>query len=182
VRANAFAASFFLPEEGVRQCMSTIGKGAPSRQTAEVFDEAGVVDARTRTSPGSQDIQLYDVVELAEHFGVSRLAALYRLRNLGLLTEPELTELKRQEEAGQGRQLAQLLELPEPDHEAARNEFRHRFLGLALEAFRRGEISRAKLAELAKMVSLSREELDDLLVQTGLEDLGGDAEVLLPAE
>jgi len=182
VRANAFAASFLLPEEGVRQFMSAIGKGAPSRQRAEVFDESGVVDARTRTSPGSQDIQMYEVVELAEHFGVSRLAALYRLRNLGLLTEPELNELKGQEEAGRGRQLAQLLELPEPDHEAARNEFRHRFLGLALEAFRRGEISRAKLAELAKMVSLGREELEDLLRQTGLEDLDGEAEVLLPAE
>ncbi len=182
VRANVFAASFLLPEEGVRQFMTTIGKGAPSRQTAEVFDESGVVDARTRTSPGSQDIQMYDVVELAEHFGVSRLAALYRLRNLGLLTEPELNELKRQEEAGRGRQLAQLLELPEPDHEAASNEFRRRFLGLALEAFRRGEISRTKLAELARMVSLGRQVLEDLLRQTGLEDLDGDAKVLLPPE
>ncbi len=182
VRANVFAASFLLPEEGVRQFMTTIGKGAPSRQTAEVFDESGVVDARTRTSPGSQDIQMYDVVELAEHFGVSRLAALYRLRNLGLLTEPELNDLKRQEEAGRGRQLAQLLELPEPDHEAASNEFRRRFLGLALEAFRRGEISRTKLAELARMVSLGRQVLEDLLRQTGLEDLDGDAKVLLPPE
>ena len=182
VRANAFAARLLLPEEAVRQFMSTIGKGAPSRQTAEVFDESGVVDARTRTPPGSQDIQMYDVVELAEHFGVSRLAALYRLRNLGLLTEPELSELKRQEEIGRGRQLARLLELPEPDHEASPNEFRHRFLGLALEAFRREEISRAKLAELAQMVNLGRAELEDLLRQTDLEDLDGEAEILLPAE
>ena len=117
--------------------MSTIGKGAPRLADGRGLRRIRVVDARTRTSPGSQDIQMYDVVELAEHFGVSRLAALYRLRNLGLLTEQELNELKRQEEAGQGRQLAQILDLPEPDHEAARNEFRHRFLGLALEAFRR---------------------------------------------
>jgi Zn-dependent peptidase ImmA (M78 family)/DNA-binding XRE family transcriptional regulator len=182
VRANAFAASLLLPEEGVRQFMSAIGKGAPSRQTAEVFDEAGIVDARTRTRPGSQDIQMYEVVELAEHFGVSRLAALYRLRNLGLLTDSELNELKREEDAGRGRQLARLLELPEPDHEAARNEFRHRFLGLALEAFRRAEISRAKLAELAKMIGLGREELEDLLRQAGLDDRDGEAEVLLPTE
>ena len=125
---------------------------------------------------------MYDVVELAEHFGVSRLAVLYRLRNVGLLTEPELSELKRHEDIGGGRQLAQLLELPEPDHEAARYEFRHRFLGLALEAFRRAEISRAKLAELAQMVNLGRAELEDLLRQTGLEDLDGEAEILLPAE
>lgn len=180
VRANAVAASFLLPEEGVRQFMSTIGKGALSRQAVEVFDEAGVVEARIRTAPRSQDIQMYDVVELAAHFGVSRLAALYRLRNLGLLTGVELDDLKRQEETGRGRQLADLLELPEPDHEAARNEFRHRFLGLALEAFRRNEISRAKLTELVQMVSLGPEELDTLVRQAGLED-DGEAEVLLPA-
>ena len=181
VRANTCAASFLLPEDGVWQFMATIGKGAPSRQTAEVFDEAGVVEARIRATPKSQDIQMYDVVELAEHFGVSRLAALYRLRNLGLLTEAELEALKQQEEMGRGRELATLLELPEPDHEAARNEFRHRFLSLALEAFRRGEISRAKLAELARMVDLDADELAHLLRQTGLEDLDGETEVLLPA-
>src|SRR5262249_12836890 len=104
------------------------------------------------------------------------------LKNLGLLTDPELNSLKLQEDAGRGRQLAQLLELPEPDHEAARNEFRHRFLGLALEAFRRMEISRAKLAELAKMIGLGPEELADLLRQAGLEDLAGETEVLLPGE
>lgn len=181
VRANAFAACFLLPEDGIRQFMTTIGKGAASRQTAGVFDEAGVVEARIRTAPRSQDVQLYDVVELAEHFGVSRLAALYRLRNLGLLTEAELEALKQQEETGRGRELASLLELREPDHEAARNEFRHRFLNLALEAFRRGEISRAKLAELAKMVDLGADELNHLLRQTGLDDLDGETEVLLPA-
>lgn len=181
VRANAFAASFLLPENGVRQFMTAIGKGASSRQTAGIFDEAGVVEARVRTAPRSQDVQLYDVVELAERFGVSRLAALYRLRNLGLLTEAELEALKQQEEIGRGRELASLLELPEPDHEAARNEFRHRFLSLALEAFRRGEISRAKLAELAQMVDLGADELTHLLRQTGLEDLDGETEVLVPA-
>ena len=146
-----------------------------------------ICQTRTLDAPGADatlhiSSQMYDMVELAEHSGVSRLVALYRLRNLGLLTEPELNELKRQEEAGRGRQLAQLLELPEPDHEAARNEYRHGFLGLGLEAFRRGEISRAKLAELAQMVGLGREDLEDLLRQTGLEHLDGEAEVLLPAE
>jgi len=181
VRANAFAASFLLPEDGVRQFMTTIGKGAPSRQAAEVFDQAGVVQARGRTTPKSQDVQLYDIVELAAHFRVSRLAAVYRLRNLGLLTEAELDVLKQQDDTGRGRELATLLDLPEPDHEVARNEFRHRFLSLALETFRRGEISRAKLAELARIVDLDADELAHLLRQTGLEDLDGETEVLLPA-
>ena len=181
VRANAFAASLLLPEEGVRRFMTAIGKGGPSRLQADVFDESGVVEVRARAAPESRDVQLYEVAELAHHFGVSRLAALYRLRNLRLITDAQLEDLKHQEEAGKGRQVAMLLDLPDVDHESARNEFRHRFLGLALEALRRGEISRAKLAELAGMVELGSEEVAHLLRETGLEDLDGEGEILLPA-
>jgi len=181
VRANAFAASLLLPEDGVRRFMTGIGKGGPSRLRADVFDESDVVEVRGRAVPESHDVQLYDVAELADHFGVSRLAALYRLRNLRLLTDAELEALKQQEQSGQGRQVAALLDLPDVDHEAARNEFRHRFLSLALEALRRGEISRAKLAELAGMVDLGPQEVAHLLRETGLEDLDGEGEILLPA-
>jgi Zn-dependent peptidase ImmA (M78 family)/transcriptional regulator with XRE-family HTH domain len=181
VRANALAASLLLPEEGVRRFMTAIGKGGPSRLQADVFDESGVVEVRARTAPESRDVQLYEVAELAEHFGVSRLAALYRLRNLRLITDAELKDLKEQEESGKGRRVAALLDLPEVDHEAARNEFRHRFLSLALEALRRGEISRAKLAELVGMIDLGPDEVACLLRETGLEDLDGEGEILVPA-
>lgn len=181
VRANAFAASLLLPEEGVRRFLTAIGKGGPSRLQADVFDESGVVEVRARAAPESRDVQLYEVAQLADHFGVSRLAALYRLRNLRLITDAELEDLKQQEESGKGRQVAALLDLPEVDHEAARNEFRHRFLSLALEALRRGEISRAKLVELAGMVELGPDDAARLLRETGLEDLDGEGEILIPA-
>lgn len=181
VRANAFAASLLMPDEGVRRFMTAIGKGGPSRFQAEVFDERAVVEVRARAAPESRAVQLYEVAELADHFGVSRLAALYRLRNLRLITDAELEDLKRQEDSGKGRQLATLLDLSEVDHESARNEFRHRFLNLALEALRRGEISRAKLAELAGMVDLGSDEVARLLRETGLEDLDGEGEILVPA-
>jgi Zn-dependent peptidase ImmA (M78 family)/DNA-binding XRE family transcriptional regulator len=181
VRANAFAASLLLPAEGVRRFMTAIGKGGPSRLRADVFDESGVVEVRARAAPENRDVQLYEVAELADHFGVSRLATLYRLRNLRLITDVELEDLKQQEESGKGRHVAALLDLPEVDHDAARNEFRHRFLGLALEAFRRDEISRAKLAELAGMVDLGPDELARLLRDTGLEDLDEGGEILVPA-
>jgi Zn-dependent peptidase ImmA (M78 family)/DNA-binding XRE family transcriptional regulator len=182
VRANTFAATLLLPDEGVRRFMTAIGKGGPSRLRADVFDETGVVEVRARAAPESRDVQLYEVAELADHFGVSRLAALYRLRNLRLIADTELDLLKQQEESGKGRHVAALLDLAEVDQEAARNEFRHRFLGLALEAFRRGEISRAKLAELAGMVDLGPEDVARLLRETGLEDLDGEGEILVPAE
>jgi Zn-dependent peptidase ImmA (M78 family) len=181
VRANAFAASFLMPEEGVRQFITTLGKGYASRHHMEVFDEGGVSQVLSRAEPRSQDIQLYDVVHLAHHFGVSRLAALYRLRNLRLVTDAELARLKEQEEAGKGSEIAALLGLPEPGHEAARNEFRHRFLSLGLEALRRGEITRAKLKELARMVDLGPEQLEHLLHDTGLDD-SEEGDVLIPNE
>jgi len=181
VRANSFAPSLLLPEEGVRRFMTGIGKGGPSRLQADVFDESGVVEVRARAAPESRSVQLYEIAELAEHFGVSRLAALYRLRNLRLLSDSELEDLKQQEESGKGREVAALLDLPDVDHEAARNEFRHRFLSLALEALRRMEISRAKLTELAGMVDLRPEDVARLLRETGLEDLEGEGEILVPA-
>jgi hypothetical protein len=48
--------------------------------------------------------------------------------------------------------------------------FHHRFLGLALEAYRREEISRGKLKELATLVDLTADDLDCLVVDTGLDD------------
>jgi Zn-dependent peptidase ImmA (M78 family)/DNA-binding XRE family transcriptional regulator len=170
VRANAFAAALLLPADAVLPFIHGLGKGRPSRLEVEVFDEEAPVGARARALPGSQEIQLYDVVQTAHHFGVSRAAACYRLKSLRLISGPELEALLEQDRAGQGRKLARLLGLPEPDHEARRHEFRRRFLGLALEAFRRDEISRGKLLELAAMVGASRNQVDRIVAELGLED------------
>jgi Zn-dependent peptidase ImmA (M78 family)/DNA-binding XRE family transcriptional regulator len=186
IRANAFAAAFLMPREGVRQFITNLGKGRPSRVYADVFDEAEPVSVEARAEPRSQNLQLYDVVQLAHHFGVSRLSALYRLQNLRLITEAELARMKADDEAGKGRELAILLGLPDPDHDAARNEFRHRFLGLGLEAFRRHLITRAKLVELGAMVDRDASAVDRLIEQGGIgAESEGDSEapaVLLPSE
>ena len=170
VRANAFAAAFLMPEDGVREFVAGLGKGKPSRTFAELFDEAGSLNVEGRTEPGSQALQLYDVVQIASHFGASRPAVLFRLRNLRLVSEADFEHLKHLDEAGNGKQMSELLGLAEPDHGEVRNEFRHRFLGLALEAFRRDEISRSKLRELASLVALRERDLDKLIEEAGLED------------
>jgi hypothetical protein len=182
VRANAFAAAFLLPTEGVRQFMTLIGKGGPSRQRADVFDEGGVVEASTRAAPKSQDTQMYDVAELAEHFGVSRLATLYRLRNLRLVSDSEFEHLKQVEDLGYGRAVARLLQLPEANEVEARDEYRHRFLNLALEAFRRSEISRSKLSELGNMIGLGENDLAELLGSVGWDITDERVDVLAPPE
>lgn len=73
VRANAFAAAFLMPEEGVREYFASIG-----------LLENDLVD---RLSPG-------DVVLAMDHFGVSRSALLYRLQNLKLLAPETAKELR----------------------------------------------------------------------------------------
>jgi len=174
VRANVFAACFLLPEEGVHLFVTGLGKGRPSRASAEVFDEVGTLCAQGRTEPGTQRLQLYDVVQLAHGFGVSVSSALYRLKNLRYLTEAEFNRLLGQDKAGGARPLIEFLGVPEPNHMGMRSAFRLRFLGLALEAFRREEISKGKLKELAAMIGCQDRDLDGLMEEAGLEFSSGE--------
>ena len=172
VRANSFAASFLVPAEAVCQFIYASGKGRPSRMEAEVFDEGSPIRGRARSTAGSQKIQLYDVVRMAHHFGVSRTAACYRLRSTRLLTGTELDSLLEQERMDKGRKLEQLMGIPEPNHQALRNEFRDRFVGLALEALRRKRISREELIELAGMLDVDACEVDEAVSDLRLDDDG----------
>lgn len=163
VRANAFAAAFLMPEEGVRQFLSGLGKGKPSRGSADVFDEIGSLAVEGRTAPGSQTIQLYDLVLLAHAFGVSRKTAVFRLLNLKLIARPEAEHLGALEDQGKGRQLAACLlpdELAEKKHQKRKAR---RFGCLAFEAFRRNAISRKKLEELCRMVQIESEALESVV-------------------
>jgi len=180
VRANSFAANFLMPDEGVLQFLAGLGKGAPSRIHAEVFDEAGVLPVDSRTEPGTQDIQLYDVVQLAHYFEVSRLSAIYRLRNLRLISEAELEHLKTQEEQGDGQTVADLLGLSKSDATGHGPEFNRRFLGLALEALRRERITKSKFLDLARMVHTEATDARSLLERSGLAEEQAD-EVFAPA-
>lgn len=163
VRANAFAAEFLMPADGVRRFVAGLGKGRPSRSHGEVFDEVDHLSVEGRSEPGTQTIQLYDVVQLAGHFGVSRLSTLFRLRNLRLITEAEFDRLKAMDDQGAGKRLEGLLGLDEPEPHPARDVLKQRFLGIALEAFRRDEISRGKFRELGVMAHLTADDVDQLL-------------------
>jgi len=117
----------------------------------------------------------------AHHCGVSLLAALYRLHNLGFMTEAELERLKVQQNVGRGNDLVVLLDyLSEPDHEAVQHALRHRVLSLALEAIQQGAITRAKLQELAQMVDLGPEPLARLPRDMELDDREEEGDVLVP--
>jgi hypothetical protein len=153
-----------MPEAGAREFLSSLGKGGQGRLFAETpTDDDGAIGLEARGT-SSQEVRLHDVVLLAHHFGVSRTVALYRLRNLQIVSERELQELLAYEREGRGRQIVRLLRLPEPNHEKERNRFHHRFLSLALDAYAREAISRSKAEELfASVLNLSRSDisLDD---------------------
>jgi Zn-dependent peptidase ImmA (M78 family)/transcriptional regulator with XRE-family HTH domain len=179
VRANSFAANFLAPEEGVRHFIASLGKGAESRLHAEIFDEAGVVPIDSRTEPGTQEIQLYDVIQLAHLYGVSPLSTLYRLRNLKLLSEPEFERLRKMDSEGRSRAMGNLLGLPEIELVEQRGEFQRRFLSLGLEALRREKISQSKFFELAERVNVPRFAAQSLLDSAGIDD-GEPQSVLIP--
>jgi len=180
VRANVFAACFLMPEEGVRQFVSTLGKGSTSRLHAEVYDEAVAVPIDSRTAGGSQDLQLYDAVKLAHHFGVSVLSALYRLLNLRLVTDKQFEEMKRMDQEGVSQQLAGVLGLPQLSAVDNITEFHRRSLALALEAYRREKISRRKLIEVSEKLGVRADEIERVVANLGLAP-EEEAGVLLPS-
>ena len=86
-----------------------------------------------------------------------------------MVTEVEFERLKQMVDAGRSREIRAGLGLPDPEEHWRRREFRHRFLGLALEAYRRERISRSKLVELARLVNVSREAVERLIDESGIE-------------
>lgn len=162
VRANAFAAAFLLPEDAVRQFLASLGKTRPAREDFPVFDLATentgavAIDAKERHSAFEQSIASHDVTALSLYFHVSYLVAAYRLRGLNLIRSDELKSLLSQKEKEQ--RFRRLLKLPDEASngaEAEEPELEARILILALEAYRRGEISQGKLRDLAKLLKLS---------------------------
>jgi len=166
IRANTFAAHFLMPEAGVRTFLQTVGKGEATRQTLEVFDSAAAAErgeklsVQKRLPPGSQIVQVHDVVVLAHHFGVSYDAALYQLLNLKLISKDRFEALKGQRELGV--RIARVLRMERWD-ENAHWSLAEQVLALGFEAYRRGEISRSKLLELAEEAEVPKPDVEAAL-------------------
>lgn len=171
VRSNSFAAAFLMPEDGVRNAIEALGKGQPSRMTSEVFDESVPLRAERRTEAFSQDIQFYDVLQLASEFGVSASAMIFRLKNLRLITEGELKALREHDATPAAEVLRQLWSDTADAFAVKRSTGRNqRLVVLALEAFRRDKISQSKLMELIGMIESKPIDVDELLTSAGLLD------------
>lgn len=161
MRANAFTAAFLIPEAGVRAFVRRLGKGEQSRSQLSAYDEPEVVEGQRRREAHSQDIQIYDVAHIAHHFGVSFETALFRLLNLKLITDEERVQLPAQKETASS--IMRFLG-PEPDAKGSGHKpFRHKLVLLAVEAYRREAVSRAKLRKLRELAQVLPGEFKSLI-------------------
>jgi Zn-dependent peptidase ImmA (M78 family) len=163
VRANAFAAAFLLPKSGVLHFLGTRQKG-PEGSDRPIYDPSidphgAVPQVRSHLPAGARKITFEDVAAFAHYFGVSYQAAAYRLNSLRLVSRPQLQDLL--EKADFGRQYLRLLKLEDGEEEESMpaRELVSEVVHLAMEAFRRGEISRGKLQELSSLLGIPAQEL-----------------------
>ena len=163
-RANAFAAAFLMPRSGVYDTLRSLDKGLPSRQEQTVFDVAsgGHTEAELRSPAGSQRITCNDIAILAHHFGVSYQAALYRLKSLRHISHPDSRNLLEQE--GFGREYLKAIDMfgdvGEPEQRQYWDrELRSEIAHLAIEAYRREEISRGRVLELGGALGIDGDVL-----------------------
>jgi len=168
-RANAFAAAFLLPEEGLAEELRQLGKGQPSRTDQVVFDAAtgGSIHGQLRPAPRSQTIGFQDIAIIAHRFGVSYQAAVYRLKSLRYINQAEADQLLGADLAQAGRDYLKALDffqdLEEPvEEKRGSRELRSRVAHLALEAYRQEEISRGRLLDIGKTISFDGRLLLDL--------------------
>ena len=160
IRANSCAAALRLPEEGVREFLMRVGKSRDLFQVQEIYDEGGAsVRAQRRSSAEPFSVQFYDVVHLAFYFGVSYESALWRLKALKIISEEEREELSSREESA--REFRTLLWRQSGRQERIQGgNFQHKLLMLALEAYRLGEISKAKLREIGATLDVPPHQID----------------------
>ena len=95
VRANAFAAAFLMPLDGIYEILKNLNKGKSSRDEQIIFDVSSntKINIENRSKPYSQNITFQDVAIIAHYFGVSYQAIVYRLRSLNLISSHECNRL-----------------------------------------------------------------------------------------
>lgn len=121
VRANAFAAAFLMPKDGLREYF----------EVASLVHDDHIPELRPR-----------DIVLAMDHFGVSRNALLYRLQNLGLLSAELAKNLRDQDFSL--KQLARTLGVKL----RRERQIGTRLRPLTAEAWRRGLITTGRAADL----------------------------------
>ena len=170
-RANAFAAAFLMPAHGVWDFLYGLGKGRGSRREETAVDSVTeqVIRGERRTPPGSQHVSYVDVALLGRNFGVSYSATVWRLRGLNVINADETEALLNQTDTANRylRAVRQFWALDKDESVAPAeghkdDELEWQILPLALEAWRRLEISRDRLLEIGQLLHIEDDMMLDL--------------------
>jgi Zn-dependent peptidase ImmA (M78 family)/transcriptional regulator with XRE-family HTH domain len=172
-RANSFAAAFLMPSAGIEWFLGLLEKGEPSRRYRTTYDVAGdqQMEAQERQAPGSQEISYRDVATLAHHFRVSYQAAIYRLCDLGHIRQADKTELLERSDLGL-RYMSVLYREdifernPERKKRKPDRELVSQVVRLAIEAYRREEVSQGWLRDLSDKLEVPADDLVELAEAT----------------
>jgi Zn-dependent peptidase ImmA (M78 family) len=174
VRANAFAIYFLAPADAIEHALQSLSKGLPTRPRAAVVaaGETEVEVVEGRLPPRSQEMGLWHACWLAARFGVSTEAMIWHLFNLKLIDEAARVRLHEAAQRGSAGTPTWWFDRPDPErHPIAPLRLAHRRLaGLALDAFRRELISRAKLVELLRLAHVDDEGIEALMSLVGPDD------------
>jgi Zn-dependent peptidase ImmA (M78 family) len=165
-RANAFAAAFLMPREGVIESIHQLGKGLPNRHIFTVYDEANdeIIEAENRHQASSQKLTPQNIALIAHHFGVSYQATVYRLQSLRQISPKEKDELLQEESIG--KEYLKILNLCEESRELPfQTELTARLSHLILEAYQQEKISRERVLEMCKLLSLPSKQLMENALQ-----------------
>jgi Zn-dependent peptidase ImmA (M78 family) len=171
LRANAFAAAFLMPVDGIYEILRNLNKGKSSRQDQIIFDVSAnsKTNIENRTLPYSQNMTFQDIAIIAHHFGVSYHATVYRLRSINIISQNECEHLisKYQE----GKKLFSFLHLfSDLEEKDEKNLWDRELIAeisyLAIEAFRREEISRGKIIEIGDAIGVGGKVLHEFAVST----------------
>ena len=170
-RANAFAAAFLMPAQGVRDFLYGLGKGQGSRRVETAVDSVTetVIRGELRASPRSQHVTYVDVALLGRSFGVSFSATVWRLRGLNIINADQ-TEVLLAKTDSANRYLRTVRRFGPPERSEHRapaeghedHELEWQILPLALEAWRRARIKRRRLLEIGRLLNIDDQTTLDL--------------------
>ena len=160
VRADAFASALLIPQYGLRRYIETLGKETLGRAGPTVLSVFSEGDGRDKTGEsrrvdgrqrrGRHPITLSDVLRTAHYYGTSPSVAAHRLRNLRLLTDRELDQLKTMLRSEKHTPIEGELALQAHEMDSLCS----RLAALAASALHRGNIDTPRFNELADLAGV----------------------------
>lgn len=164
-RANAFAAEFLVPEEGVICLLSRLEKGEGARFYGALFSSADqeMLQFEQRTDSMAQKITIREVAILAHQYRVSVDVATYRLFDVGAIRRPEKDALLDQRQSALDIIHALQLYDAESTEPTPQPFLSRQVVLLAIEALRRDRISSSRFRDVCILANYPADDLLDAL-------------------